>query len=174
MAGVAALIPGGRESDVDGHIACSWPVSMDTPSSPPPNPSGTHRRLGRVLVVDDEPRSAWVLAKLLADDHRVDVASSAKDALGRLLWGERYDVILCNVSMPEMGGLDFHEEVARRLPAQARRIVFLTGGTTDPATRARLDAVGCVVLEKPIDMVCLRRLVDGHIRSTPPPSAATG
>lgn len=133
-----------------------------------PNPSGVRRRVGRILVVDDEPLLGRALSVLLSDAHRVDVTTSAKDALGRLLWGERYDIILCDISMPEMSGVEFYEELQRMLPWQARRVVFMTGGIPNGPTRATVDETGRRVLDKPIDSRELRGVVEAHIDLGPP------
>lgn len=147
---------------------------MAAPSGGTPNESGVRRRIGRILVVDDEPLLGRALSVLLSDAHRVDVTTSAKDALGRLLWGERYDIILCDVSMPEMSGIEFYEEVRRMLPWQARRVVFLTGGVPSGPLRVRVDASGRTVLEKPIDADRLRAVVDAHVDLGPPAASADG
>jgi CheY-like chemotaxis protein len=137
-----------------------------------PDPSGVRRRAGRILVVDDEALLGRAISVLLSDAHRVDVTTSAKDALGRLLWGERYDIILCDITMPEMSGVDFYDEVHRMLPWQARRVVFMTGGIPSGPLRVRVAASGRMVLDKPIDSVQLRGVVDAHIDLGPP--VATG
>lgn len=125
--------------------------------------SGVQSRVGRVLVVDDEPLIGRAVSLLLSKAHQVDVATRARDALERLLSGDRYDVILCDISMPEMSGIDFQDEVARVLPEQAERIVFVTGGIPDAATRMRVDASARMVLEKPVAPDHLRALVAEHV-----------
>ncbi len=137
---------------------------MDAPASRgAPGGSGWHRRPARVLVLDDEPLILDVMRRLLSRTHRVDATTSAKQALGRLLAGERYDIIFCDVRMPEMNGLDFFDEVARQIPAQARRIVFVTGGITNPALRTRLTTIGAPVLDKPVDYRVLAQLADDYL-----------
>ena len=114
-------------------------------------------------VIDDEPLIVDVLRRLLSQTNRVDIATSAKQALGRLLAGERYDIVFCDILMPEMNGLDFFDEVARRVPAQARRIVFVTGGVTDPEMRKRLSKLDAPVLDKPVDYRVLQQLADEYL-----------
>jgi CheY-like chemotaxis protein len=124
-----------------------------------------------VLVVDDEPLLAQILGRLLSDAHRVDVTTSVRDALDRMVRGERYDIVFCDVLMGEMSGLDFLDEVVRHVPGQARRIVFFTGGVTDPALRARLDMAAAPVLEKPVDIRVMLRLVDEYQALSASPQA---
>jgi len=132
--------------------------------------SGTRRRARRVLVVDDEPLMGNALAMVLSRDHAVDVVTSAA-ALERLQ-KEPYDVIVSDITMPGMNGMDFHDVVARRCPAQARRIVFLTGGVPDPVLRARIASSGRSVLDKPIDVDQLLEAVETHAAAGPVPRAA--
>ncbi len=136
------------------------------------NSSGVRPHVGRVLVIDDEPLLGDAVSLLLSEWHHVDAVTSAKDALGRLLGGARYDIILCDVMMPEMLGIDFHDEVARTLPAQARRIVFVTGGVANGALLARIEASQRMLLEKPVDIRRLRTVVDAHVASAPTEAAA--
>ncbi|TMB29249.1 MAG: response regulator, partial [Deltaproteobacteria bacterium] len=60
---------------------------------------------GRVLVVDDEPMVGSSIRRLLGRDHDVVVVQSGKDAVAKIAAGERYDVILCDLLMPEMTGM---------------------------------------------------------------------
>jgi two-component system NtrC family sensor kinase len=82
--------------------------------------------------------------------------TSAREALDGLLRGQRYDSILCDVCMPELSGVDFHDELARHIPAQARRIIFMTGGVKDAAAAERLDSLPNTILLKPIERGVLR------------------
>jgi CheY-like chemotaxis protein len=125
------------------------------------------------LVIDDEPLIVHIVGKLLSQTHRVDVTTRAKDALECLLRGERYDIIFCDISMPAMTGLDFFDQVARQVPAQARRIVFVTGGITDPAMHARLSKIDVPVLEKPVDYRVMQQLADDYIDLRASPIAAS-
>jgi PAS domain S-box-containing protein len=113
---------------------------------------------GRVLVVDDEAMVGNALRRILKD-HDVTVLSDAREARSRLAQGERYDLILCDLMMPEMTGMDLHTELARVTPEQAERLVFLTGGAFTPAATEFLDRVPNERLEKPFVASNLRALV---------------
>jgi CheY-like chemotaxis protein len=133
---------------------------------PTPTSSGTRRRPGRVLVIDDEPLLGRGLSRTLGDGgHEVVVVSSAASALERLLAGERYDLVLCDLMMPSMDGIDFHWRLAAVLPEEAARIVFVTGGAITERTEAFFHQVPNLLLEKPIDTDGLRALIDRRIRS---------
>jgi len=96
-----------------------------------PEPRDSRRR---VLVVDDDADWRHFLAECLADlGYRAMEASSGEEALA-LLAHQAFGIILLDLRMPGMNG----EEVARRLPGGAGRVVFLTGAPVDevgPALR---------------------------------------
>ena len=117
---------------------------------------------GRVLIVDDEPAVGKALARALRE-HEVTVVSAAKEALPLLSKGAEFDLILCDVMMPEMSGMALYEEIARLRPELIERIVFMTGGAFDPALRLFLERVPSQCIEKPFDSQRLRALVRRHV-----------
>ena len=131
---------------------------MSSRPAPAPIPSGPKRR-GRVLVVDDEPMLSNVLKRMLMKEHEVTVVFSSEEALELLSRGERYDVIMSDLMMPEMTGMDLFAEVRRLDPPQAERMVFMTGGAFTPLARDFLENVPNHRLEKPFEMADVRALV---------------
>ncbi|MEO6776305.1 MAG: PAS domain S-box protein, partial [Kofleriaceae bacterium] len=113
----------------------------------------------RVLMIDDEAAVGRSTRLLLAPEHDVVPVTRAKDALGRLLSGERYDVILCDLMMPEMSGIEFYEQLARSAPQYLGKIVFLTGGAFTPHAREFLASVATPHLEKPFTELALRQAI---------------
>jgi signal transduction histidine kinase len=85
-------------------------------------------RRGRLLVIDDEVGICLVLQEALEPSHDVMTTNDARRALELLAAGQRFDLILCDVRMPEMSGLDFHARLMTQDPAQARRVVLMSGG----------------------------------------------
>jgi DNA-binding NtrC family response regulator len=127
--------------------------------------SSLRLRPGRVLVVDDEPHLAQAIALLLSKAHRVDIETSARQALARLVdGGSTYDVILSDVNMPGMSGEQLYEAIRTSLPLVARRFVFMTGAPDHPRTRAFLDRIENVWMEKPLDFESLHALIERRIR----------
>jgi CheY-like chemotaxis protein len=121
----------------------------------------------RVLVIDDDPLVVRSLTRLLQGHHEVEALTDAREALARVLSGERFDVILCDVMMPEMSGVDFYQALVAQVPAQAARVVFVTGGAFSTETRAFLEAGQHRVVEKPVTRealfkALLRVLPDGQ------------
>lgn len=66
--------------------------------------------------------------------------------------------------MPEMSGMDFYDELARRFPDLAARVVFVSGGAFTPDARSFLDHVTNPLLEKPFTLKQLHEHVDRHLR----------
>jgi len=121
------------------------------------------RRRGRILVVDDEPLVAKVVSRSLDKQHEVIGLDRSAEALALVLGGERFDVILCDLMMPEMSGIDFYQALCAHVPQQASVVVFMTGGAFTPRARRFLDEVPNRWLAKPFDPVALSSLVNASI-----------
>lgn len=112
----------------------------------------------KVLVVDDETALAQALVRALAGTS-VEVANSAAQAL-EMLHTTNFDVVLCDVMMPHMTGVELHERVRQFAPDVGARFVFMTGGVISDVARAYLDATGLSVLRKPLRSTEFARAVD--------------
>jgi signal transduction histidine kinase len=135
-----------------------------SPAEDAPSSVAASRR-GRVLVIDDEPLIATAIRRTLWLEHDVIIAPAAKGALERILRGEQFDVILCDLMMPQMTGMDLYDQLVRTAPNQAERMVFLSGGTATAAVREFLDDVPNQRLEKPFDTRQLVALVNDRTRA---------
>ena len=113
----------------------------------------------RVLVLDDDPRVAAAISKSLEGEHDVEVATRAADALDRLSHGSRYDVVICDLMMPDMTGMDFYRELLRVAPQLASHLIFMSGGVFTPRARAFVEGIPNRCIEKPPDPAKLRELV---------------
>jgi PAS domain S-box-containing protein len=118
----------------------------------------TNGRRARVLAVDDEPQVLRSIQRALGA-HEVVVADCGRDALARLATDEAFDVILCDLMMGDMTGMDLYAELGRRSQALAARIVFMTGGVFTDGARDFLAGVPNVCIEKPFDLAALRAMV---------------
>jgi signal transduction histidine kinase/CheY-like chemotaxis protein len=126
------------------------------PSSPD-EPRTVARR--SVLIVDDDPLVGRALARALSEGNEVEVVADGERALARIDAGEHYDVVLCDLMMPGMTGMDLYAEILRRAPKVAVRFVFMTGGAFTPRARAFVETVVNPCLQKPIDMRRLRSII---------------
>jgi CheY-like chemotaxis protein len=102
-----------------------------------------------ILLVDDARGFASGLARLLRrDGYTVDTAENGRLALTALQ--ERpYDVLLCDLLMPELGGETFSDVLRHQYPALFQRVIFLTGDTMNPTSLAFLEQCGQPWLAKP-------------------------
>jgi len=102
-----------------------------------------------ILVVDDERAIRGALERLLGKEFDVHTAAGGEEALA-FLAKTPVDAILCDLSMPEMSGMELYERLKKRSPAQAQRFLFMTGSSHDPRIREFLDAhKDRPLLEKP-------------------------
>jgi PAS domain S-box-containing protein len=131
--------------------------AMKAAARPAPRPAAPGAKTGKVLVVDDEILVGKSLARLLAA-HEVTVLTSPLEVLQRAAAGERWDVVLCDLMMPEMSGMELEERLSSEAPEVVDRIVYLTGGAFTDRSRAFLEA-GRPHLEKPVDPADLRARV---------------
>jgi CheY-like chemotaxis protein len=121
-------------------------------------------RRGKILVVDDEPMIGNVVRRALAREHDVTSLRNGNDALARIQEGERFDVILCDLMMPEMTGMDFHAHLQTVAPELASRVIFLTADAFSTNARAFLDAMPNQHMEKPFDTLHLSAVINDRIR----------
>ncbi|MEO7109473.1 MAG: response regulator, partial [Polyangiaceae bacterium] len=113
----------------------------------------------RVLVIDDEPLICRAVQKSLLAEHDVMTHVSSRRALEEIRAGERFDVIFCDLMMPEMSGIDLYEALRLIAPELQSRIVFMTGGVLNERTRGFLVGTPNALLEKPLSSKNLRRCV---------------
>jgi CheY-like chemotaxis protein len=122
------------------------------------------RERARVLVVDDEALFAHAVARVLRDEADVVVALGGREAIEHLGSGAAFDLVLSDVSMPDVDGLELYEVVRRDHPGLLHRFVFISGGILASETRTRLSALPNDVLVKPFHATALRELVRSYLR----------
>ncbi len=113
----------------------------------------------RILIVDDEPAIVRALQRRLAP-HRVESALGGRPALELLERDRGFDVVLCDLMMPDLTGMDLHALVQQRWPELAERFVFMTGGAFTARAREFLEQVKAPRLDKPVDMRALLELIE--------------
>ncbi len=125
-----------------------------------PAPPSPPARRGRILVVDDEVLVARAVARILSPPHDPIVRTSARAALEEIASGrDGVDLVLCDLMMPEMTGMELHARLESSAPELARSMIFLTGGAFTPDARAFLERVPNAHIEKPFDPRALRDAV---------------
>jgi CheY-like chemotaxis protein len=116
-----------------------------------------------VLVVDDQPMLGRAIKRMLGD-HEVTLVTSAREAVESIERGARYDVILSDLMMPELSGMDLHDAISRLAPDQVAKMVVMTGGAFTPAARSFFEQVANPTIEKPFDKAALLSVIDTFLR----------
>lgn len=112
-----------------------------------------------VLVIDDEPLVGRSIRRVLEQTSDVTVVNSGRQALALFAEGRRYEVVLCDLTMPEIDGVTVYEKVRAADPVQAEQFVFISGGVFTLRARSFVQAVEGRCLEKPFDMKRVREVV---------------
>ena len=111
----------------------------------------------KVLVVEDEPALAAAVSEALVDaGFAVDRAGDGEEGLTRLAQGT-YDLIVCDLKMPRIDGMQFYRAMAAAAPALARRVIFVTGAVAGTDAERFLEETGCRWLAKPFRLGDLLR-----------------
>jgi PAS domain S-box-containing protein len=116
-------------------------------------------RRGTVLLIDDDVLFTSSLRRLFASEHDVTVINDGRIALERLRGGEQFDVILCDLMMPEVTGAEIHAALRDLSSELADQVIFVTGGAFSPASQQFLERITNLCFEKPCDLDELRSAV---------------
>jgi two-component system NtrC family sensor kinase len=142
-----------RSTEQRGTVVTVRLPALDVPRLPPPvaekprlAPSSTK---GRILIVDDEPFVLQMMMHALRD-HDIVGLTSSRDAFVCCM-SEPFDLVLCDMMMPEISGMHLYQMIRQARPALAERIVFVTGGAMLDDVREFLEHVPNEYLEKPVD-----------------------
>src|SRR5262245_55928993 len=113
-----------------------------------------------ILVIDDEPGIVHALTRLLQrDGYVVETAGNGRYGLAALQM-KRYDVILCDLHMPDVDGPAFYAILVRQYPALRQRVIFLTGDTRGSANTTFLTQSGRTWLRKACQMACSTQVIE--------------
>lgn len=117
----------------------------------------------RILVVDDDSTVASMCEQAFPNEHDIVTVSSGFRALDLIAVGRSFDVILCELRLPDMTGMEVHKRLVDCAPRTAGKIVFLTDDAK--AYKAFLDSVPNMYVQKPVLSSALRQLVrDASLR----------
>jgi len=157
--------PGGPATGRGATFSVELPTGIHADLSPSPAtlvPAPTERvEHLRVLVVDDEPHILhYMQATLESWGHEVVLARDGSQAL-KIALMQPFDLIICDLRMPRLGGREMFQTLARMHPAVADRIIFATGDTVRGDTLRFLEELGRPFLQKPFKLDALRRVLAG-------------
>jgi two-component system cell cycle sensor histidine kinase/response regulator CckA len=143
------------------------PAAPERSIAPPkPAPAPIPQVHGRVLIIDDEPKVAEAVRDMFGPTYETKIVTSGSEALALLTQepdDQHFDVILCDLHMPDLSGMDLHQRLAENRPATAARMVFMTGGTFTERSREFVSRISNPCVDKPIDVQQLRQLVANKI-----------
>ena len=126
-------------------------------------PEETTMPMGRLLLLEDRDDFRDVLCDHLSSKFQVALAPSGVEGL-REIRENAFDIILCDMMMPRMGGEMFYWAVTRSRPATAKRFIFFTGHRNNPALEYFFNRVNATVLIKPFQLKELDATIDSVLR----------
>ncbi len=158
-------------------VTLSFPIEARTTVSPPRSTSrpGDAELSGlRVLIIDDDARLLRALRRELGLRNDVTTAHGGQEALQILARDTSFDLILCDLMMPDLDGPRLHDLLAQQTAQVLPRLAFMTGGAFTDRARDFVTSVTCPVLPKPVTQAALR---EAYLRmrrrhSAPPVVAA--
>ena len=180
-AGLGLSICHGMVTAMGGALECDSTVGRGTTmrvrlraaaAAPPPAMvevvAAPATRRARVLAIDDEPMILRAITRML-QGHDVVAVSRAEDALALLDRHETFDVIVSDLMMPTMTGIELYEALLARDADLAREVIFITGGALTTSAAAFLETITNVWLQKPFAPAALQALVVARLTGRPRP-----
>ena len=149
------------------HGTCfqvAFPKAAMTRSGRPLIDQPEEDQRGRILVIDDDPAVLRLLQQVVGRKHDVVAVDGAAEGLRLLEEDPRFDLVLCDLMMPGMGGEELLRRVERRWPRIASSIVFMTGGAYTPAAAAFLASIANPRIQKPFQPIALMSLLQRGLR----------
>jgi two-component system, NtrC family, sensor kinase len=133
----------------------------------PEEQAGKERARGsRILVVEDEPTVAQLIADVLGEEgHLVDTILDSRQGLD-LARARRYDLVICDLRMPHLDGRAFYRQLGHDENPLQHRLIFVTGDTLAPRTVDFLQRCGLPYLAKPFLVEELKEVVTRSLAAT--------
>jgi CheY-like chemotaxis protein len=160
---------GGR-LEIDSSPGSGTSVRLVLPAAAPPKaaarvedserPAVGDARRARLLVVDDEPAILRAYQRMLARDCEITCAGGGREALEALAERRDFDLVLSDLSMPEVSGMELYRRATTAWPELERAFVFVTGATGLPEVQSFAERHRDRVLEKPVAGAAIFRLID--------------
>ncbi len=117
----------------------------------------------RVLAIDDEALLLKAFQRMLACYHDIETKLGAKEALRCFGQDRDFDVVLCDLQMPDMSGVELYQAVKQQWPSLAERFIFITGGAFSTEARRFLEDPAIACINKPFQLRELLELIEARI-----------
>ena len=111
----------------------------------------------RILIIDDERHVGRSLRRILSR-HQVELATTGTEGFEKLK-ANSYDVVLCDLMMPDISGREIYRRLSSLRPGTESRIVFITGGAFTQDAREFLDSLHNPILNKPFEVHALHAVI---------------
>ncbi|HET9934601.1 MAG TPA: ATP-binding protein [Polyangiaceae bacterium] len=152
-----------RVSSDDGKgstFRVSLPVAKRVPApSEPPTSGDLRAKRSRILVIDDEPLLGQTLTYAFAGRHDLVLATSGRDALRQLAEDSQFDLVLCDLMMPDVSGPKVFEVVEQQHPNLVPRFAFMTGGAFTERAQEFLERYPGRRIDKPFTIGEIEQLL---------------
>jgi len=111
----------------------------------------------RILVVDDDTIVQEFLTEILGEEgHEVESVGNGDDAL-KSLSSEEYDVILLDIKLPGMSGIEIYKQLQNSSKPLARKVIFITGDVMEKDTMSFLARARPAYITKPFDVEQIKK-----------------
>jgi CheY-like chemotaxis protein len=118
----------------------------------------------RILAVEDEPEYLEMLQEVMNGlGHTITIAANGAEALA-MLDTHKIDVVVSDVKMPQMNGLEFHQKLREKPDYRNTPFIFLTGTDDLTSVKAACKKDCDLLLQKPFPIDKLLQLFAGQIR----------
>jgi two-component system NtrC family sensor kinase len=111
----------------------------------------------RILVIDTDPQTASLVESTAGAGHEMVAMTSGFAALERIAIGRAFDIIFCDLDLPDLSGKELHKRLAETVPQTAAKVVFFVSDMK--ANRAFLDGLRNHYLQRPFTVASLRETI---------------
>ncbi len=120
----------------------------------------------RILIIDDEINIGRSFTRAFPE-HEIVCADGGREGIRRLDAGEHFDLIFCDVMMPDIGGRDVHAHIQALHPVMRSHIVFMTGGAFTEQASEFIQQLSARRIDKPFDIGTIRAVMREELERRP-------
>ncbi len=118
----------------------------------------------RILLIDDEALLLKAYKRNLQRDYDVSTCESSEEALELLKRDQNFDLILCDIVMPGMSGLDLYKILQKDYNDLSKKVIFCSGSGFGATSKVLSESYNNIYLQKPISMAKLKESIEKEIK----------